>query len=137
MYAWKCMSMWHAIVIASWAQPNPILPAHNQFNIYKTHLNAWKYSYNAHEMQCMKFLRSNLQNPFQKVCKNLINFKKVPNIFQKPPIFRLKDMKMHENEGLRHLPSERNLIKAEESLRKRFGVRERERGFGRWKFWRD
>ena len=35
-------------------------------------------------------------------------------------------MKMHENEGLRHLPSEGNLIKAKESLRKRFGVRERE-----------
>ena len=32
-------------------------------------------------------------------------------------------MKMHENEGLRHLPSEGNLIKAEKSLRKRFGVR--------------
>ena len=35
-------------------------------------------------------------------------------------------MKMHENEGLRHLPSEGNLIKVEKSLRKRFGVRERE-----------
>ena len=37
-------------------------------------------------------------------------------------------MKMHENEGLRDLPSEENLIKAEESLRKRFGVRERRFG---------
>ena len=49
--------------------------------------------------------------------------------FPKTPIFRSKDMKMHENEGLRHLPSEENLIKVEESLRKRFKVKER--GFGR------
>ena len=35
-------------------------------------------------------------------------------------------MKMHEKEGLGHLPSEENLIKAEKSLRKRLGVRERE-----------
>ena len=34
-------------------------------------------------------------------------------------------MKMHENEGLRHLPSEGNLVKVEKSLRKRFGVREK------------
>ena len=27
----ECMNMWHAKEIASWAQPNPILPAHNQF----------------------------------------------------------------------------------------------------------
>ena len=79
-------------------------------------------------MQCMKFLRSNLQNPFQKVYKNLINLKN-PKHFPKTPIFRSKDMKMHENEGLRHLPSEENLIKAEKSLRKRFRVTER--GFGR------
>ena len=38
-------------------------------------------------------------------------------------------MKMHEKEGLGQLPSEENLIKAEKSLRKRFGVRERS-------FWR-
>ena len=79
-------------------------------------------------MQCMKFLRSNLQNPFQKVYKNLINLKN-PKNFPKTPIFRSKDMKMHENEGLRHLPSEENLIKARKSLRKRFRVTER--GFGR------
>ena len=29
-YAWKCMNMWHAIKKASWAQPNPNLPAHKQ-----------------------------------------------------------------------------------------------------------
>ena len=27
----ECMNMWYAKEIASWAQPNPILPAHNQF----------------------------------------------------------------------------------------------------------
>ena len=32
---------------------------------------------------------------------------------------------MHEKEGLGHLPSEENLIKAEKSLRKRLGVREK------------
>ena len=34
---------------------------------------------------------------------------------------------MHEKDGFRHLPSEENFIKVEESLRKRFKVRERER----------
>ena len=38
-------------------------------------------------------------------------------------------MKMHEKEGLGHLPSDENLIKAEKSLRKRLGVKEK--GFGR------
>ena len=56
----------------------------------------------------MKFLRSNLQNPFQKDCKNLINFKN-PKHFPKTPICRSKDMKMHENEGFRHIPSEETL----------------------------
>ena len=36
-------------------------------------------------------------------------------------------MKMHDKEGLGHLQSEENLIKAEKSLRKRLGVSERER----------
>ena len=27
----ECMNMWHAIENSSWAQPNPILLAHNQF----------------------------------------------------------------------------------------------------------
>ena len=44
-------------------------------------------------------------------------------------------MKMHEKEGLGHLPSEENLIKAEKSLRKRLGVRERERERERERFW--
>ena len=46
-------------------------------------------------MQCMKFLRSNLQNPFQKVYKNLINLKN-PKHFLKAPISRSKDMKMKD-----------------------------------------
>ena len=74
-------------------------------------------------------LRSKLENPSQKFCKNLINLKN-PKHFPKTPIFRSKD-KMHENEGLWHLPSEENLIKAEKSLRMKFGVRER--GFGMWR----
>ena len=68
----------------------------------------------------------------------IISLKPIPKSLQKPhqfeksqkfsrnPNFRSKYMKMHENEGLRHLPSEGNLIKAKKSLRKRFGVRERE-----------
>ena len=35
---------------------------------------------------------------------------------------------MHENEGFRHLPSEENLIRILESLRKRFKVRKRDFG---------
>ena len=76
-------------------------------------------------MQCMKFLRSNLQNPFQKVYKNLINLKN-PKHFPKTSIFRSKDVKMHENEGWRHLPSEENLIKAKKSFEEEVGS-ERER----------
>ena len=62
--------------------------------------------------------------PIPKSLQNLINLKN-PKHFPKTPIFRLKDMKMYENEELRHLPSEGNLIKAGKSLRKRFKVRER------------
>ena len=62
--------------------------------------------------------------PFQKVYKNLINLKN-PKHFPKTPISRSKDLKIHEKEGLGHLPSEENLIKAEKSLRKRLGVREK------------
>ena len=53
-------------------------------------------------------LRSKLQNPSQKFCKNLFDLKN-PKHFPKTPIFRSKDMKMHEKEGLRHLPSEEKL----------------------------
>ena len=49
------MSILYAIVKTSWAQPNPVLLAHNiATNI--THIyNARKYCYNASEMQCMMF----------------------------------------------------------------------------------
>ena len=67
----------------------------------------------------------NFQNPFQKVYKNLINLKN-PKHFPKTPIFRSKNLKIYEKEGLGHLPSEENLIKDEKSLRKRLGVWERE-----------
>ena len=65
----------------------------------------------------------------KKIWKNLINLKN-PKHFPKTPIFRSKDMKMQEKEGLGYLPSEENLIKAKKSLRKRLGVKEK--GFGRW-----
>ena len=48
-----------------------MLPAHNQFNIYNTHLNAWKYSYNAYEMQCMKILKHFPKNQPKIFVKNL------------------------------------------------------------------
>ena len=53
----------------------------------------------------MKFLRSNLQNPSQKFCKNLFDFEK-PQNFQKSQKLRLKKHEMHEYEGFKHLPSE-------------------------------
>ena len=53
----------------------------------------------------MKFLRSNLQNPSQKFCKNLFDFEK-PKNSQK---LRLKNHEMHENERFRHLPNEEEL----------------------------
>ena len=59
-------------------------------------------------MQCMKFLRSNFQNPSQKFCKNLFDFEK-PQNFQKSQKLKLKNHEMHENERFRHLPSEEEL----------------------------
>ena len=44
----------------------------------------------------MKFLRSNLQNPSQKFCKNLFDFEK-PQIFQKSQKLKLKSMKMRDS----------------------------------------
>ena len=60
--------------------------------MYNTQLNAWKYSYNAYGMQCMKFLKSNLQNPSQKFYKNLFDFEK-PQILQKSQKLRFQRMK--------------------------------------------
>ena len=64
------------------AQSNPTSTQAD--NIYNTHLNAWKYSCNAHEMQCMTFLRSNLQNSSQKFHKNLFDFEKPQNFVKIP-----------------------------------------------------
>ena len=123
MYAWKCMSMWRAKIIASWAQPNPNLPAHKQFNIYNTHLNAWKYSYNAHGMQCIKILKHFHKNQPKNVTITssiLKNPKKISKT-QKPRsnawnAWRMKDLDTYQ--------VTRNLIKAENQLRMKFGVRE-------------
>ena len=38
----KCTSMWHVMIKTSWAQPNPILPAHNHFNKVTIHLKCMK-----------------------------------------------------------------------------------------------
>ena len=93
------MNMRHAKEIASWAQSNPNLPAHKQFNMYGTQLNVGKYNYNAHGMQCMKFLRLNLQNPSQKLHKNLFDFEKTQILqkSQKLRFQRMKCMKMRES----------------------------------------
>ena len=120
MYAWKCMSMWRAKIIASWAQPNPNLPAHKQFNIYNTHLNAWKYSYNAHGMQCIKILKhfhKNQPKNFTITSSILKNPKKFSKT-QKPRsnAWRMKDLDTYQ--------VMRNLIKAKNQLRMKFGVRE-------------
>ena len=91
MYAWECMNMWHSKenCLMGSAQSNPT--STQSINIYNTYLNAWKYSYNSHEMQCMKFLRSILKNPYQKFCKNLFDFEK-PQNFQISQKLRLKIM---------------------------------------------
>ena len=94
MHAWKCMSIWYAIVITSWAQPNPNLPAHKQFNIYNTHLNAWKYSYNAHGMQWMKNLKHFHKNQPKNFVKNSTILKN-PKFSTKTQKVRSKHV-MHE-----------------------------------------
>ena len=99
-----------------------------QHIISYTHLNAWKYSYNAHEMQCMKFLRSNLQNPSQKFCKNLFGFEK-PQNFQKSQKLILKNMKCMNMRDLDTYQVNNNLILGKNTLRKSLEWM----GFGRWK----
>ena len=60
------------------------------------------------KIKSSKPIPKSLQKPHQ--------FEKSQKHFPKTPIFRSKDVKMHENEGLRHLPSEGNLIMVEKSL---------------------
>ena len=93
--------------------------------MYNTQLNAWKYSYKAHGMQCMKFLRVNLQNPSQKLHKNLFDFEK-PQILQKSQNLGFKEWNAWKWEN-RILPNEEKSLKMlEKHLGKRFGVRERD-----------
>ena len=75
-------------------------------------------------MQCMKFLRSNLQNPSQKFCKNLFDFEK-PQNYQKSQKLRLEIMKCMKMSDFDTYQVKRNLIKAENLLEKRFGVRKK------------
>ena len=58
-------------------------------------------------MQCMKFLRSNLQNPSQKFYKNLNNFEN-PKIFQKSQNLGFKTWNALKW-GIRDLPSEEKI----------------------------
>ena len=118
------MSIWHAIVISSWAQPNPNLPAHKQFNIYNTHLNAWKYSYNAHEMQCMKILKHFHKNQ-PKNFTITSSILKNPKFFSKSQKLRLKIMKCMNMRDLETYQVKKNLIKAENLFEMKFAVWER------------
>ena len=74
-------------------------------------------------MQYMKFLRSNLQNPYQKFCKNLFDFEKLQN-FQKSQKLRLKSMKCMKKKDLDTYHVKSNLIKAENLLGTKFRGRE-------------
>ena len=75
-------------------------------------------------MQCMKYLGSNLQNPFQKFHKNLFDFEKTKN-FVEIPKTQVTKQEMHENEGQETYQVKKKLNKLEESLRKRLKVSER------------
>ena len=79
-------------------------------------------------MQCMKFLRSNLQNPSQKFCKNLFDFEK-PQNFQKSQKLILKNMKCMNMRDLDTYQVNNNLILGKNTLRKSLEWM----GFGRWK----
>ena len=79
-------------------------------------------------MQCMKFLRSNLQNPSQKFWKNLFDFEK-PQNFQKSQKLILKNMKCMNMRDLDTYQVNNNLILGKNTLRKSLEWM----GFGRWK----
>ena len=63
----------------------------------------------------MRFLRLNLQNPYQKFQQKLINFEK-PQKFSKTPKPRFQNMKMHVNERKETYQVKRKLEKARKSL---------------------
>ena len=97
------------------AKSNPI--AHKLFNMYNTQLNAWKYNYDAHEMQCMKFLGSN----FQKLSQNFINNSSIlknPKNFQEPQNLGFKTWNACKWRRLQAYQMKENLKKLEESLGK-------------------
>ena len=66
-------------------------------------------------MQCMKFLKSNLQDPSKKFHKNLFDFEK-PQILQKSQKLRSWSMKCMKKEGLGTYQVRKNLIKLEKIL---------------------
>ena len=76
----------------------------------------------------MKFLRSNLQKPSQKFCKNLFDFEN-PKNFQNSQKLRLKIMKCMNMRDLDTYQVKRNLIKVESLMGMKF--RERKNVFGR------
>ena len=75
--------------------------------MYNTQLNAWKYNYNAHGMQCMKFLRSNLQNPSQNFTKTSLILKN-PKFCKNPKNLGFKEWNAWKW-GIRDLSSEEKL----------------------------
>ena len=77
------------------AQSNP-----TSTQTYYTHLNAWKYHYNANVMQCMRFWTHLNENPSQNFNKNS-SILKNPKIFQKPQNLRFKNMKCMKYEKIR------------------------------------
>ena len=86
----ECMNMWYAKEIASWAQPNPILPAHNQMHTSKMHdntvimlmwCNAWDF-------------KTKSLKPIPKLQKKLNNF-------EKPQILGFKTWKCMKKRDLK------------------------------------
>ena len=106
-YAWKCMNMWHAKVIASWAQPNPILPAH-KFATRKTQSkNAWNIVIMQMKCNAWRFKVKNTKN-IPKFLQKPLWIWKTPNFSSNPKGYVIKD-ELHEKEGLGPLPSEEKL----------------------------
>ena len=69
----------------------------------------------------------NLQNPSQKLHKNLFDFEK-PQILQKSQKLRFQRMKCMKNERIDTYQVKENLKKFKEHLGKRFGVRKSDLG---------
>ena len=91
----ECMDMWYAKEIASWAQPNPILPVHNQLHTSKMHdntvimlmwCNAWDF-----KIKSLKPIPK-FQEKLNNLKKKLQNFSKIPN----PRFQNMKCMNMSD-----------------------------------------